>query len=235
MNYQMPVVVSVSKALLAAAGMAAIVGVLNSKPAMGATVTYDFTVDVYTGAYLGKYNGSFSYNGSTPLVPCTTNITTVCATPEANNLTVQFNFLGTTYTEKDEYDVGYPRVFFPISGTAELNPSGGLSFLVVPPKASVGFLFVGHTFQVGVTEDAPYYSGTQVGTVSYTLRLPDPEPGPKPDPDPDPLPDPDDDGGAIAVPEPSEIAGSTLALGLLGIGWYRQRRKAAVSDRDKTQ
>lgn len=230
---------SVSKTLLStAAGIAAMVGVLNAKPALGATVTYDFTVDVYTGAYVGKYNGSFSYDGSTTLVPCTSNgIETTCATPSANNLTVTFDFLGTTYTEKQERDQSddYPRVFFPVSPT-----SGGLSFLVVSPQAPVGFFILGNQFRVGNVEgDNPYDSGVVVGNVLYALRPlpdPDPQPGPDPDPYPDPSPEPDpDDGGAVAIPEPSEIAGSALALGLLGLGWYRRRSKAVPIDQDKDQ
>lgn len=229
MNDQRPVVVSVSKALISTvAGIAAMVGVLNSKAAMGATVTYDFTVDVYTGAYIGKYNGSFSYDGSTQLVPCRSGgVSTVCANRIENNLTVQFDFLGNTYTENQERDLSadYPRVFFPLSET-----SGGLSFLVVAPQAPVGFFILGHEFRVGNVEgDNPYDSGVPVGTVAYTLRSPQPDPQPGPPPDPDP------DNGAAAVPEPSEIAGSTLALGLLGLGWYRRRSKAVVMDQDKNR
>jgi hypothetical protein len=230
MNDQRPVVVSVSKAIIStAASIAAVVGVLNSKAAMGATVTYDFTVDVYTGAYIGKYNGSFSYAGSTTLVPCKSGgVQTVCANRIENNLTVQFDFLGNTYTENQERDLSadYPRVFFPLSET-----SGGLSFLVVSPRAPVGFFILGHTFRVGNTEgDDPYGSEEDnVGNVVYKLRLPNPDTQPGPPPDPAP------DNGAAAVPEPSEIAGSTLALGLLGLGWYRRRSKAVVMDQDKNR
>lgn len=220
MKYQKPVVVPVSKALIStAAGIAATIGVLTSEPALGATVTYDFVVDVYEGAYIGKYNGSFSYDGSTALIPCLSGgVLASCATTTDNNLTVQFNFLGNTYTEKQEYDIGYPRVFFPLSAT-----SGGLSFLVVSPSAPVGFFFVGNTFQIGNTEGDNPYDGVEVGKVNYTLRPPDPQPEPPPP----------DDGGAVAVPEPSEVAGSVLALGLLGIGWYWRRSKTTAINLDK--
>ncbi|MGQ9872022.1 PEP-CTERM sorting domain-containing protein [Leptodesmis sp.] len=108
--------------------------------------------------------------------------------------------------------------------------SGGLSFLVVAPQAPVGFFILGHEFRVGNVEgDNPYDSGVAVGTVAYTLRSPQPDPQPGPHPDPAP------DDGAAAVPEPSEIAGSAVALGLLGVGWYRRRSKAVVMDQNKNR
>lgn len=202
------------------------IGVLTSKPAVGATVTYDFTVDVYTGDYIGKYDGSFSYDDSTALVPCLSGgVQASCATTTDNNLTVQFNFLGSTYTEKQERDSGYPRVFFPLSAT-----SGGLSFLVVSPTAPVGFFFVGNTFQVGNTEGDNPYDGIEVGKVAYALRPPDSQPGPGTGSGSGSDPD---DGGATAVPEPSETAGSALAIGLLSLGLYLRRGKTLGNQNQK--
>lgn len=215
------------------------VGVLSSKPAMAATVTYDFTVDVYTGAYVGKYNGSFSYDDSTAPISCESGgAPTSCLTPTDNNLTVLFNFLGNTYTEKNERDSGYPRVFFPSAtnlSLAEANGYGGLSFLVVSPQAPVGFFFLGYKFRIGNTEGADPYGleNDPVGNVSYTLRPPLPDPQPEPTPDPSPDNPPPDDDGATAVPEPSEIGGSALALSLLGIAWYWRRSKTAAIDPDQ--
>jgi hypothetical protein len=253
MNYQKPVVAMVSNALLAStAGVVATLGISALQPALGATVTYDFSVNIPAGnSYAGTHNGSFSYDDSTSLVPCKgtqsvngqpVQVDTVCAVPEINSLAVQFNFLGNTYTEQQDFDYTpngskFPSLYFPTVGTIGSAPDflGGLSFLVVPPTSPVGFFIVGSDFFVGNIDDGdPYDSGTQVGSVLYALRpITPPDPEPEPPPDTGGGDEGDDDGEAVAVPEPSEIAGSAIAVGMLGAAWYWRRKKVKPVNLDR--
>jgi hypothetical protein len=263
MSYQKPVVVPVSKAFFSTAAIAVLLGMGSPNPAIGATVTYDFTVNVPTGTYAGQHTGSFSYDDSTTLVSCTSNgQTTVCAVPSINQLTIRFNFFNKTYNETQDVDYvpppnvnpdsEYPKVFFPISGAPGSSPSGGLSFLVAPNGTDPGFFILGYDFYANSSLIAlnSLTADSLVGQLTYALRPvtpPDPQPGPDPDPQPTPEPTPPidngggdngggnggDDGGAVAVPEPAEIGGSVLAAGLLTLGWYWRRRKVKAIDLDK--
>lgn len=223
----------VLKALISiTAGIATLGCVVMVKPVEAAVITYDFTVDVTTGSYVGKYNGNFSYDDSQPLLATSNNL--FYATPANHNLSIVFNFLGQTFTQQDERDLnmGYPNLYF--SRTNNTDSIVGLSLLVLQPRSPVGFFILGQEFLVGNVEGVNPYAGTPVGTVSYTKRVvPDPIPSPSVSPPPTlppspPSPpvtvDPCEGGACAAVPEPSEIVGTGLAIGLLGLGWGIRRR-----------
>ncbi len=213
--------------LPAIAGVVALGLTADIKPATAAVITYDFTVDVTTGQYLGKYDGQFSFDTSNPLLPCPgTDIT--CATPAQNGLKVSFNFLGTTFTTQDDigFTQGFPAAyFFPESTTIPYS----LSFIVAPPTSSVSFAVLGGDFYVNFPRFPTVGDSTQdVGTVAYTLVVPTPPPvypPPAPPPEEPPSPACGTDGCATAVPEPSEVAGSVVAMGILGAVWRLRRKR----------
>ena len=195
--------------LASAVGAAALSLAVGAEPAQAFRVTYDFSLSIPTGDYAGTHRGSFSYD-DTNLVGKGREI----VNPTNDNLTVLFNFLGRIYTERDDADFfntsnQFPKVAFQDGRLL------GLSFLVLPPTADPGFLFVseGSTvpgqpdpqpgFYIGST---PFTFGTRVAEVNYTLVS----------------------ENSAAVPEPSEIAGSLLALGLLGIGLKRRQKGKAT-------
>jgi hypothetical protein len=195
------------------------IGFESIKSAEAVTFTYDFTVDVTSGTSVGKYKGNFSFDPAKPFLPCDTAQPFYCANPVDHDLKVQFNFLGKTYTEKD--DIGYnffPNVVFnsPIFNT-QSSQSAVLSFLVDPAASTNGFFIFGNIFRVGSGTNL-FTAATNVGTVSYALRPPDTKPGPLPC----------ENGSCTAVPEPSEIAGSGVALGLLGLVWSARRKRNTV-------
>lgn len=179
---------------------------LTSYPADAATLTYGITVDVTQGSYQGIYQGSFSYDNSNPLQPCQDSAAFTCATVKQNKLSVLFNFLGKTYSEKQDtdYEIGFPAVYF------QNNALAGLSFVVTPPTSDISFSILGKSFYIGF--DIYPDSSTPQGSVSYKL-LESP-----------PAPPPSCSINCETVPEPSEMAGSALAIALLGLG-LKLRRK----------
>ncbi|UBF27428.1 hypothetical protein K9N68_05630 [Kovacikia minuta CCNUW1] len=184
------------------AGIVALHLTVNTQPAQTFSLTYNFTVNITTGTYAGNsYTGAFSYDNSN-----LTGSGLEFVSPTQGNLGVLFNFLNRTYTQAQDRDAvsGFPRVYFRNGNLL------GLSFLVVPPTANPGFFFVpdetpgfNSGFYLGST-DTTY--GQRVGSIAYALQ---------PDPDPGPGPNPCGNNSCPAVPEPTEIAGSLLALSLL--------------------
>jgi hypothetical protein len=143
-------------------------GCAIAQPAEAFTVTYDFTVTVTSGDYIGSYQGQFSYDDA--------NLTgngeeSVNATQD--NLSILFTFLGNTYTESDDLDFPeFPQIYFQDGNLL------GLNFIVLPPKATPGFYLFGTEFLVGNTD---YFDGTLVGNITYKQwENPDPEPIPEP-------------------------------------------------------
>lgn len=223
----------VLKTVSAIAAGAISLGSLTSKPAQAVTLTYEMTVDVTQGNYQGTYQGSFSYDNSNPLQPCQNSAAFTCATVKQNKLSILFNFLGKTYSEKQDldYELGFPAVYF------QNNALVGVSFIVIPPTSDISFSILGKDFYIGF-ETYPDNETQQgkVGTVSYKLKqlpptpppaptptptpppAPTPPPTPTPTPPPAPTPPPSCSERCESIPEPSEMAGSALAIALLGLG-----------------
>jgi hypothetical protein len=197
-----------------------------AKPVEAAMLTYDFEVNVTSGTSIGKYKGNFSFDTSKPLFLCDVVQGYYCANPVSNDLTVTFDFLGKTYTEKDDsqYSLFPTAVFNSPVLNAQSSQSVALSYLVSPLNAD-GFFVFGGDFHVGRGDDL-FDAVTKVGTVIYSLRLPGPKPGPQPGPQPGP--DPCQGDSCAAVPEPSEIAGSVIGLGLLGAVWQLRRKRSPL-------
>jgi hypothetical protein len=192
--------------LASAVGVTALSLAVQIEPAQAFRVTYDFNLSVPTGSYAGNYQGNFSYD-DTGLVGKGREI----VNPSNNGLTILFNFLGRIYTERNDVDFfnthnQFPKVAFQDGRLL------GLNFLVTPPNADPGFLFISEGATVpGLPDPQPGFYigstatsyGTRVADINYSLVS----------------------ENSAAVPEPSEIAGSLLALGLLGMG-LKLRRKA---------
>jgi hypothetical protein len=194
--------------LLTGAVVAALGTMVSIEPASAARITYDFTADVPTGTYQGSYKGNFSYD-DTGLVR---DGDLEFANPSKSGLTVNFNFLGKTYNEQADSGFNtsgndqFPKAFFRSGNLL------GLSFLVIPPTSDPGFMIVAKEsvipgpdtpltdgFYVGTN---PSSYGDRVGNVSYSLR-----------------------SNSEAVPEPSEVAGTVVAIGLLGLGLKLRKGK----------
>jgi hypothetical protein len=208
---------------------AAAISAAIAPSAKAAFLTYDFTVNVTSGGAIGRYDGNFRFDASKPLILCDAVRGFYCANPVDNNLTVQFDFLGKTYTEKDDSGFNlFPNVVFnsPVIN-AQSSQDVALSFLVSPPQAD-GFFIFGGDFRMGRGTDL-FSEATSVGNVVIrTLQLPGPQPGPQPGPHPEPVPEPCAGDSCTAVPEPSEIAGSVVALGLLGLVWRSRRKRSTL-------
>jgi len=190
-------------------GAAALSSTLTAEPAQAFSMTYDFTVNITAGTYSGKsYAGSFKYDNAN-----LTGSGLEFVSPTVGNLGIQFSFLNKSYTQLQDRDASldFPRAYFQ-DGTLL-----GLSFLVVPPTSSPGFFIVPKNvpnlaagFYVGNTDA---YNGTLVGSVSYKPRS---------------------GSGSCSgsscqpVPEPSEIAGTVVAIGLLGLGLKLRKRYTAA-------
>lgn len=138
------------------------------KPALAATITYDFTVDVTSGSLAGiQGSGFFSYDDSTLKG---IGLETLRAN---GGLDISFEFSGKTYNETDDINFpNFPMVQFQDSSLL------GLSFLAEEP---------GFAFQIGTPNPAPdVFGGDEFiygvrpdidgeGVVSYSSR-PVPEP-----------------------------------------------------------
>jgi hypothetical protein len=203
-------VVTVSKTIGAIAAGVISLWHLTSNPAQAVTLTYEMTVDVAPGNYQDTYQGSFSYDSSDPLQSCPDLPTFTCATVAQNKLSVLFNFLGKAYSEKQDidYEFGFPAVYF------QNNTLTGLSLIVALPPSDISFSILGKSFYSGF-ETYPDTLTPQglVGSVSYKLQQSPPAPAPAPA-----CP-----GDCESIPEPSELAGSALAIALLGLGLKLRR------------
>lgn len=139
------------------------VAAISIKPTQAAVINYDFTVDVTSGDNPGQYSGSFRYDDSTLTNTGFEKIGT------ERGLAVVFNYLGNTYTEKDDIDyANFPIVSFN-NGVLQ-----GLNYWVADK-----FAFgddIDNNPDIGGTK---FYTinqsvnATQVGTVRYT-QVPEP-------------------------------------------------------------
>lgn len=224
------------KSLLAAAAGATALGLAAIAPAKAATLTYDFTVSLYGEPSVSNpstspitYKGLFSFDASQPLVNCSSpEEIFFCALSGQHNLSVEFGYAGKTYTQQDDRDYGslYPAAYFNQTGTLV-----GLSFIVDPSTANTSFAILGREFYQGFSnqeypqpsKDSTKKAKYKAGEVSYALRVPDPVPG-----DPSPCQLDPDSCPTTGVPEPSEIAGSAIAIGLLGMIWRLRRRRVTL-------
>ena len=158
----------------------ATIATATQSPAQAATVGYSFTANVSSGPLAGNnYEGNFSYDDST----LTGN--GLESLGVAQGLSINFDFLGKTYTAQDAVSSGYdPQVSF---------EGGNLLGLRYPVGDTVNGYFIGN-LQAFIGGSDFYLGsniggfGTQdpVGTVVYS---------------------------ASPVPEPSEVGG-ILVLGL---------------------
>jgi hypothetical protein len=153
---------SAKNLVLATFATAISVAVMDIAPTQAAIINYNFTVDVTSGDNPGQYFGSFRYDDST-----LTNIDSETIGVE-NGLALKFNYLGTTYTEKDDIDYdSFPIVSFN-NGTLL-----GLSYFVADKfaiAADANNLDLGGDKFFTVRNSV---NTTQVGTVKYT-QVPEP-------------------------------------------------------------
>ncbi|EKQ70606.1 hypothetical protein OsccyDRAFT_0905 [Leptolyngbyaceae cyanobacterium JSC-12] len=222
------------KSLFAAvAGTTALTMAVEASPAKAAILNYAFEVTVTRGSYAGNvYKGSFKFDDAA-LVPCPQPSVLLCATPAQSALTLSFSFLNQTYNEQSDVDYfssnqSFPAVYyFPNLANTSVEPYA-LSFVVFPPTSPVSFSVFGDLFFVELSDfDDLRDPGKAVGTVRYTRLLDSSPPRLPSDPTPCQV-DPDSCNGQ-AVPEPSEIAGSVVALGLMGLVWRSRRKKATLN------
>lgn len=176
------------KLAFATAGAALSLAVIEAHPAHGATITYDFQVDVTSGPLSGNsYDGNFSYDDSF-----------ISTFPYGEPTDFNFNFGGRVYTESDliidcrsNFPSCLPLSFsggqlasFQFSTFNRNNPYPGAFTLT-----SAGPLFI---YQLPFNPGEPP-SPTGSGTVTYSLRQP-----------------------STSVPEPSTVFGlGVLGLGWL--------------------
>ena len=174
------------------------------KPAQAFSVTYNFTVQITSAAYesQGLINGATEYGSLTYDNANLTGIGNEYVSAAPGSLTLEFNFLSKLYTEQNDLNYGsdvylypYPVAFFS-NGTLQ-----GLDFLTVPSQSlssqdELGFRIFRDLFYVGATDN--FNSGTLAGTVTYT--------------------------NSAAVPEPSKVGGTIVALSALGFGIMKKVR-----------
>jgi len=131
-------------------------------------VNYGFTADVTSGVNVGQYYGSLSYDDSTLTGKGSETIGI------SQGLSIIFNYLGTTYTEKSDtgYGLGVPLLSFDNGNLLGLNYLVHDQFYIADHinEPYTG----GAKFYNNASDDGQ--SGTQVGTVSYFQSTPVPEP-----------------------------------------------------------
>lgn len=100
---------------------------IEAVPAKAATITDDFRIDVTTGSLVGEqYMGSFSYDDD---LLTGTGVETINA---SDGLAVNFDFLGQTFTEEDDFGFdNFPTVQFDNGNLI------GLNYLGVKPSTTV--------------------------------------------------------------------------------------------------
>ncbi|MDX2240157.1 MAG: hypothetical protein NW224_05690 [Leptolyngbyaceae cyanobacterium bins.302] len=232
------------KSLLGAIAGATALSLVSATTTQAAVLNFAFEVKIDQGPYSGTHKGSFRFD-DTKLAPCFTVPSQNCATPGDSGLSITFNFMGNTYTHESDVDYNGgrevedpqnptgPRVvmppfkfasvyYYPDQEKKGLNPYL-LSLLVMAPTSDVNFAILGNSFRIGFpTYGDAGNSAFDLGKITYS-RLPGTQPG---DPSPCQL-DPDSCNPA-AVPEPSEIAGSVVAVGLVGLFWRFRRRRTPL-------
>jgi len=197
-----------------------------SSVAEAAVFKYGFEVAVTQGSNIGEtYRGTFQFDSS-KMTPCFTNPALQCATPANGDLALTFNYQGNTYTQADDVDytgvlAQFPAVYY----YPELEQRGFQPYLlsfIVMPAASPSFSILGFGFftdfaSVGEAADP----GKRIGDVSYFRDI-----DPAPDPPPDTCETKPELCTVEAAPEPSEIAGSVVAVVLLTSFWRSRRRRS---------
>jgi hypothetical protein len=147
--------------VIATVATAISVAVIGVKPTPAAIINYKFTVNATSGNNPGKYFGSFRYDDATLT---NTGLETIGT---ENGLAVNFNYLGTKYTEKDDTDFN----LFPIA-TFNNGALQGLSYFVADKFAIAGDInnpdVGGNRFYL-VNQSV---NTTEVGTVSYQVPEP---------------------------------------------------------------
>ncbi len=153
---------STKNLVLATVATAISITAIAVKPTQAAIINYEFTVDVISGDNPGQYFGSFRYDDST-----LTN-TGIEAIGTENRLALAFNYLGNTYTEKDDTDyANFPIVSFNNGSLL------GLNYWVADKFAIAGDLSnpdVGGNKFYGINQSV---NTRQLGTVKYT-QVPEP-------------------------------------------------------------
>ena len=154
-------------AVAAAAVAMGFTGVGANSEAQAGVINYGFTVDVTSGANVGQYKGSLSYDDSTLTRTGSENV------GRDQGLSILFNYLGTTYTEDNDTGsmVGLPLLSFNNGNLVGLNYLVDNEFYI---SDHLGSPYTGGAkFYHNPTDDGN--SGTQVGTVSYSESKPIPE------------------------------------------------------------
>lgn len=180
------------------AGLVTLSSVTVLKPAQAFSITYNFTVQITSAAYEshGLMNGATEYGSLTYDDANLTGIGSEYVSAAPGSLTLEFNFLSKLHTQKNDLNYGsdvylynYPVAFF---SNGRLL---GIDFLVVPLPSQplqdeLGFRIFRELFYIGATDN--FNSGTLAGAVTYH--------------------------NSAAVPEPSEVGGTIVALSALGFG-----------------
>lgn len=127
----------------------------TANPVQSATITYNFKANATSGTLLNQtFTGFLSYDDST-----LRGVGAESLAP-ADGLNVSFNFLGSTYTQKN--DVNYPELPLVNFNSGSFK---GLDFFVNDsPKI------------FGINSNNFSYRGEQVGEVTYTRTASVPEP-----------------------------------------------------------
>ncbi|MDX2229244.1 MAG: PEP-CTERM sorting domain-containing protein [Leptolyngbyaceae cyanobacterium bins.349] len=231
------------KSLIGAFAGATALSLGSTSVVEAAVLNFAFEVSINQGPYAGVHKGSFQFD-SARLGPCviTTDPNALCATPKDSNLSLIFNLMGTTYTHADDVDyqgvaADFPAVYYYPGLENTGTVPYALSYIVMPPKTNISFAVFDVRFFMGFPDVGQVATNPALGTVTYTRILsPAPPPLPPPPLPPAPLPPAPPDPSPCeldpascyveAAPEPSEIGGTVLAAGLLGLFWRSRRRKS---------
>ncbi len=195
---------SIYKKLVVTASLSLSVVAIQSKSIEAATITYDFSVGVTTGALAGNsYDGSFSYDDST-LIGIGGETVGV-----EEKLSINFEFLGKTYTETDDnnFAFNFPQVEFKDGSLV------GLQYLVTDVlngSISSFAIFGDNPDGLGGGDKFSYVNENSVevseGSVIYSLKSP-----------------------STSVPEPNIV----LGLGVIGFGWLYSKRQRVEGRRQE--
>ncbi len=231
------------KSLLGTIAGATVLTLVEIGAAEAAVLNYTFEVKIDQGPYAGVHKGSFKFDDA-KLVPCVSSPGYNCATPGNSGLSLLFNFMGNTYTEKSDVDYSGGRLitnsqgevvkipplqfsalyYIPSLEKAGLNPYL-LSLVVMPANSQTSFALVGYDFRAGfgTYEQANSPDFNVLGAKVSYFRLPKSSPG-----EPSPCQLSPDSCNPAGVPEPGELAGSAVAAGLLTLLWRSRRKKAIL-------
>jgi hypothetical protein len=152
---------------LASFALAFSLATLEAKSTQAAVVNYNFAVNATSGANPGQYFGSFSYDDSN-----LTGLGEESLDVSNGLLSVAFDYLGTRYTEVDDFD--FPTGLAPLVSFRN-GQLLGLSYLVENQFFIGGDLdtpFLGGNIFYSI-ESADLFTATQVGTVTYST-VPEP-------------------------------------------------------------